>query len=122
MVRTVLADAEGHASAEHDAREAAAAAENAQADLDAAIRAFSGLADEPAAQERLSELRETRDQARNHAERLGGLRSALTIRVGDDWDRLRTAERRELIRAVVSRAVVGQGRGADRVSVELLGE
>jgi len=62
-VRDVLADAEGRASAERSADDAAGALERAQADLDAALRAFAGFEDEHAARERLSELRDARDAA-----------------------------------------------------------
>jgi hypothetical protein len=45
------------------------------------------------------------------------------IRAADDWDRLSFEARRALIRATVERAIVRtQGRGADRISVELFRE
>jgi hypothetical protein len=67
-VREALADVEGRAAVETDAREAEIALERAQAALDAAIRAFDGL-NEQAAVERIAELRGDRD----------GLRSGSTI-------------------------------------------
>jgi len=121
-VREALSNVEGRASAESDAREADAALERAQADLDAAIRAFRGLEDEAAARQKLAALREARDQTQVHADHLRGLHAALVLPVAADWDRLSTDERRGFIRAVVSRAVVGPGRGASRISVELVGE
>jgi site-specific DNA recombinase len=121
-VREALADVEGRASAEQGARDAAVAVERAQADLDAAIRAFAGLEGESAAVERLAELGEVRDSAQAHLDQLGGLRASVAINAADDWDRLTLAERRDLIRATVDRATVAPGRGADRVTVQLVGE
>jgi site-specific DNA recombinase len=121
-VREALADIEGRASAEQGAREAAQAVERAQSDLDAAIRAFSGLDGESAAVERLAELQRVRDSAQEHLDQLGGLRSAVTINAADDWDRLTLDERRALIRATVDRATVVPGRGAGRVTVHLFSE
>ena len=54
-VKTQLADVEGRASAQSNARQAVAEADRAQADLDAAIRAFAGVADEQATRERIWE-------------------------------------------------------------------
>jgi site-specific DNA recombinase len=121
-VQRALEGLEGRASADEDAREAEAALERAQAELDAAIRAFAALQDEPVALERLTELRQCRDVAREHAERLRGLRSALVVSAAADWGSLTVAERRGLIRAVVARVLVAPGRGAGRVTIELLSE
>lgn len=117
-VRRILADAEGSASADARAREAEAALERAQADLDAAVRAFAGLEDEASARERLGELRELRNQARAHRDQLGGLHSVVTIRADADWDLLTLDEQRALVRATLERVTVEPGRGADRVTVE----
>lgn len=116
-----LRDVEGRASMESDAAAAALTAEKAQADLDAAIRAFEGLESEIAAAERLREMRGVRDAALEEAHRLSHLHSALTVTV-DDWDRLTLAEKRGLIGAVVERAEVFPGRGAGRIRVHLFGE
>lgn len=118
-VKVRLANVEGRASDDQAAREAEATADRAQADLDAAIRAFAGVADEPSALERLAELRQRRDEASDHAARLSGLHSALTVSVRD-WDVLTLDERRDLIRAVVKSAEVRLGRGRERVSVALV--
>jgi DNA invertase Pin-like site-specific DNA recombinase len=118
-VRAALADVTGKASSEQDAREAVAVAEQAQADLDAAIRAFSGLADEPSATERLGDLRRARDEAVDRAEQLGGLRASYTVDVAAEWDALSVEGQRDLIRAVVARAIVTRGRGPGRITVEL---
>ena len=118
-VKDALADVEGRASAQRNAREAEAALQRAQAMLDAAIRAFAGIEDEDAARERLLELRAERDDAQERADRLGGDRAVLVINVADDWDRLTVDAQRALIRATVERVLVAPGRGADRVAVEL---
>jgi DNA invertase Pin-like site-specific DNA recombinase len=117
-VRRALEGMEGHASADQDARKADAALERAQAELDAAIRAFAALQDEPVALERLAELRQCRDEAREHAGRLRGLRSALVVSASADWESLSIEARRGLIRAVVARVLVAPGRGTGRVAVE----
>jgi DNA invertase Pin-like site-specific DNA recombinase len=119
-VRAALRDAEGRASAEHNARDAEIALERAQAELDALIAILDPL--EPAARQRLATATRNRDQAREHAERLGGQRAAVTVNASTDWDRLTLDERRALIRATVDRVVVGPGRGAERVTVQLFGE
>jgi DNA invertase Pin-like site-specific DNA recombinase/PHD/YefM family antitoxin component YafN of YafNO toxin-antitoxin module len=120
QVRAALADTQGHASAETNIRQAEQALQTAQGALDAALRAFDGF-DESVARRRLLELREARDAAQADLDQLGGTRPALTINGAEDWDRLTLAERRALIRAIVARAVVRPGRGADRVVVELVG-
>jgi site-specific DNA recombinase len=119
-VRAALADAQGHASAETNIRQAEQALQAAQSTLYATLRAFDGF-DEPAARQRLLELREARDAAQAHLGQLGGTRPALTIDGAEDWNRLTLAERRALIRAIVARAIVRPGRGPDRVAVELVG-
>jgi DNA invertase Pin-like site-specific DNA recombinase len=118
-VREALADAQGRASAEQNARAAERALAQAQAALDSAIRAFSGLQDEPVARERLAELAAVRDRAQELVERLGGTDTALTVSAAEDWDLLSLQARRGLIRAVVERALVAPGRGPGRVTVEL---
>ncbi len=126
-VRAALADVEGRASIEDNARGAAVDLERAQADLDAALRAFVGLEDEIAARDRLAELRELRDRAQEQVDHLGGgLRPAITISASADWDRLSLDARRALIRATVARVKVLPARGRprhwSRVKVELVGE
>jgi Recombinase zinc beta ribbon domain len=121
-VREALARMEGRASAEQGARDAAQALERAQADLDAAIRAFGGLEDETAARERLAELRQARDTAQERVDQLGGTRATVTLNAATDWDRLTLGERRALIRATVDRVEIAPGRGPGRVTVKLVGE
>ena len=122
-VKAALADVEGRASAESNVREAEVALVRAQENLDAAFRAFGGFEDEPAARERLADLRAARDQAQAHVDHLSGSKVALSISAARDWDRLALTERRALIRAVVGRVLVTpSGRGAERITVELLSE
>jgi hypothetical protein len=103
-------------------RDAEVALETAQADLDAAFRAFEGLADEAGARNRLVELREARDKAQERVDELGDTRSSLSISAVSDWDSLSLDARRALIRATVERVTVKPGRGPDRMSVELFSE
>jgi DNA invertase Pin-like site-specific DNA recombinase len=121
-VRAALANVEGRASIESNAREAELALSRAQANLDGALLAFEGFDDEGAARERLLALKQERDLARGRVERLGGERATVSINANTDWDRLALDARRQIIRATVQRATVKPGRGAGRVTVELLGE
>jgi DNA invertase Pin-like site-specific DNA recombinase len=121
-VRARIADAQGRASAEASARKAVEARDRAQADLDAAIRAFAGVADEPAAADRIAELRAVRDAAQDRVDSLGGAPAAVTVNAAADWERLSLDARRALIRAMVGRVLVAPGRDAGRVAVELFGE
>ena len=121
-VRRVLSDAEGRASAGRSASVAAAELERAQADLEAAFRAFAGFEDEAAARDRLAELRLARDAAQERVERLGSPAATLTVNAEVDWPKLTLDERRALIRATLQRVVVAPGRGLERVSVHLAGQ
>ena len=75
-VRAALADVEGRASMAQEPREAAADLARAQDALDAGVRSFAAarLGDEPAAVERLAELRRARDDAQTV---VGDLKSPL---------------------------------------------
>jgi DNA invertase Pin-like site-specific DNA recombinase len=117
-VKELLTGIEGRASVEGGASEAADELARGQAALDAAVRAFDGLGEEQAARERLQELRSARDAARErHDELVAASPAAITVSAGD-WHLLTLAERRDLIRAVVERAVVSPGRGAERITIE----
>jgi site-specific DNA recombinase len=121
-VQELLAGIEGSASVEGGVNDAADELARRQDALDAAIRAFAGLEDEQAARARLQELRAARDEARErHDELLAASAPAITVSAGE-WDLLTVEERRALIRAVIDRAVVAPGRGADRISVEPRGQ
>jgi site-specific DNA recombinase len=117
-VKRILAGVEGTATADTGIAAARADAERAEAELDAAVRAFSGLDDVEATRERLAALRDARDAARDRLDDLQQhVLPAVTL-TADDWDVLTLNERRDLIRAVVDRAVVAPGRGDGRVTVE----
>lgn len=111
-----LADVEGRASAVQRARQAAEAREKAQADLDAAIRAFAGISGEAAARERIEELTTIRDEAEEREQQLGGAGATIAVSL-DDWDRFTLATRRKLITAAIDTITIGPGRGHDRISV-----
>jgi site-specific DNA recombinase len=117
-VKELLAGIEGQATVDGGVSDAADDLARKQEALGAAIRAFDGLGDEQATRDRLQELREARDQARErHDELVAASAPAITVSAGD-WDVLTLEERRALIRAVVDRAVVRSGRGTDRITVE----
>ena len=133
-VRQALADAEGKASVTDTVRRAERELEQAQADLDAALRSFAtaGLEDEPAAVERLAGLRQARDDAQVRLDRMGPA-AALTVTVDADWERLSVDEQRALVRATVESATVApanrggsrrdrEQRAAERISVQLRGQ
>ena len=121
VVKAVLADVRGRASAEADARDAEAGLAVAQEQLDSALRSFAEFGDEPAAVERLRELRTARDAAAERVHRLGGATPSLTVSV-EDWHRLTIEARRGLIRATIEHVDVARGRGTDRITVHLLRE
>jgi DNA invertase Pin-like site-specific DNA recombinase len=121
-VRAALADVEGRASTHAEARGAAEQATGAREALDAAVLAFDGLGDLAAARERLAQLRQAAEDAEARAEELGAASHGLALNGGRDWDVLTRDEQRDLIAATVKRAIVGPGRGAERITVELFGE
>lgn len=92
--------------------------ERIEAELAAAVQAFSGLDDVDAVRERLTELRDERDRARDRLDELTATVMPAVTLTARDWDVLTIDERRALIRAVVERAVVSPGRGHDRIRVE----
>ena len=76
-----------------------------------------------AARERLGELREQRDQARDRlAELEAAAAPTVTVTATGDWDVLTLDEQRAIIRAVVERATVAPGGGRDRISIQLRGQ
>jgi site-specific DNA recombinase len=117
-VRAALADVRGRASVEAHVQDAEDRLQRAQDTLSAAIEAFDGWT-EPEAVAKLAELRVERDDAEAHLRQLGNTRTAVTIDGAADWEKLSVEERRALIRATVERAVINEGRGAERVAVEL---
>lgn len=119
-VRAALADVEGQASAEQNARDAERDLARAQEKLDGAILSLADLMAEPAAVETLTALREARDAAQKRVDRIGG-GPTLTVST-DDWDSLSLDARRRLVKLVVETATVAPGKGADRITVQLLGQ
>jgi hypothetical protein len=120
-VRRLLRGMCSKATAKSGATDAARKLEQAQSELDAAIAAFTGagVQGESASVERLSGLRQARDEAQERLEELQDIDSAAFVVDADaDWNLLILDERRALIRAVVTRAVVKPGRGPDRISIE----
>jgi hypothetical protein len=116
-VRGALADVEGRASAEDGARKAEQELAAAQGALDAAVRAFDVLGDVESARERLRELRAAVDDAQSRVDQLGAGGTAIGINGDRDWHLLTVDEQRALIRATVQTAVVGPGRGAERITI-----
>jgi hypothetical protein len=117
-VRELLAGMQGTGTIAEGAAEAERELEAREQELDAAVRAFTGLDDVDATRERLSELRGARDSARERYDQLRAASApAVTVGAGD-WDVLTFAERRALIRAVIARATVHPGRGPGRITVE----
>jgi hypothetical protein len=118
-VKQALTGRAGRASAATGVAEAQAELDRAQARLDATIRAFDALGGEPAAVEKLRELTEARDDACNRLHDLraaaGAMQVAITV---DDWTELSLEAQREVIRALIKRAVVNPGRGAGRIEIE----
>ena len=121
-VRAALADIHGRASADANVRDAERKLDRAQDALRAAIQAFTGFEDVPDTRERLTELRQARDDAQARLDRLGGSRISVDVNAARDWDLLTLDERRALIRATVERATVVPGRGPERLTVELFSE
>ncbi len=122
-VRRLLEGVRGSASVAGGVEEAGRDLDGAEGELDAAVRAFSGLEDVEAARERLLELRKKRDEARERLARLrAAAQPALTLSASGDWDLLTLSEQRDLIRAVVESAVIAPGRRADRIAVKPRGQ
>jgi site-specific DNA recombinase len=119
-VKELLGGLKGTATIDTDA--AARELERCERELDAAVRAFTGLEDVDAARERLTTLRDERDRARDRlAELQAATGPAVTVTAGE-WDLLTVDEQRALIRAVVDEATVAPGRSADRITVKPRGQ
>ena len=112
-VKAKLEGIEETASTAAEVGVAAEELERAQERYDTAMRMLDP--DEPAAQERLTQLRAERDVARERHERARDLLDATEYAVSAaDWPSLSLKGRRDLIRAVLERVEVSPGRGADR--------
>jgi transposase-like protein len=112
-VRQLLTGMKGRASATRGAQEVARELERRQAELDSATRTLigAGLQAEAAAIERLTELRQARDEAARQLDELSTLDGSLVLDAGKDWGLLTLDEQRALIRAVLDRVTVAPGRG-----------
>ena len=124
-VRRLLSGMKGKANAATGVKEAARDLERKQAELDSATRTLvgAGVQAEAAAIERLTELREVRDEAARRLDELGTMDASFTIDAEADWDLLALEERRALIAAVlVSVSVAPGGRGSERLTFEARGE
>jgi hypothetical protein len=120
----LIAGMKGTATMADGVADAELALERCEQELDAAVRAFSGLEDVVAARERLLELRDARDRARDRFDELqAAARPAVTVTASGDWDSLTLEERRALIRAVIDRVdVTPGGRGRDRITIHARGQ
>lgn len=122
-VHDLLKGMHGTASVADGMEDAIRDLEARERELDAAVRAFSGLEDVEATRKRLHQLRDARDRARGRVEELqAAASSAVTVSASGDWHALTLDEQRALVRAVVDRAVVAPGKGADRITVEPRGQ
>jgi site-specific DNA recombinase len=119
-VRRLLAGMKGRASAATGANEAARELDRRQAELDFVTRTLvgSGLQTEAAAIERLTELRQARDEAALRVEGLATYDTSLVLEADRDWGLLNLDERRALIRAVLESVSVAPGRGPERLTFE----
>jgi DNA invertase Pin-like site-specific DNA recombinase len=121
-VRELLGGVSGTATVAEGVTDAERELQRVEQELDAAVRAFSGLDDVDSARDRLTELREARDQARDRlADVQVAAAPAVTVTAGD-WDLLTLDEQRALIRAVIDRADVAPGKGPGRITVKPRGQ
>lgn len=116
-VRELLADVKGTATVGGATEQAERDYSQAEAELAAAVEAFTGLEDVAVAREKLQALREIRDQARDRLDELQAAQAPAVTVTAANWDDLTLDEQRALIRAVIDRAEVAPGRGADRLTV-----
>lgn len=111
---------QGRADVDADLNAATAVHEQAQAQLDRAIKSYgaAGVLDEPASIAELTQLRAERDRTGEHAARLRAAAApALTVTTLDDWKRLSPTAQRDLVRALVARVIVRPGRGPGRFTI-----
>jgi DNA invertase Pin-like site-specific DNA recombinase len=121
-VRELISDQRGTATIADGLADAQVQLEQREAELDAAVRAFTGLDDVDAARERLTELREARDAAQARLDELDAVAVPAQVVSGADVDALSLDAQRALVRAVVEQALVAPGKGRDRITVQLRGK
>jgi DNA invertase Pin-like site-specific DNA recombinase len=105
-MREALEGCVGTRAARDNLTAARTAARRAEDDLDAALRTLADFTDEPAAVERLVELRRRRDEARDLVEGMAPADDDVFVLLGQDWDTLAVADQRRCIRATIDRVVV----------------
>ena len=115
--RAAIKDIEGRADGQANRRQAEADLASAETALEAAVSAFDGLGDLQAAKDKLGQLREVVDQARERLERLGPAEVVRWANGAEEWDLMAAEEQRVLIRATIKTAIVGPGRGAERITI-----
>jgi hypothetical protein len=121
-VKRLLEGVTGSASIASGVEDAERELERCELELDAAVAAFSGLDDVASARERLLQLRDARDEARDRVEQLSAaVAPAVTVGAAD-WEDLTLDEQRALIRAVLESVTVTPGRGPERVTIQPRGE
>jgi hypothetical protein len=116
-VRELLEGVKGTATVDGATEQAEREYAQTEAELAAAIEAFTGLEDVAAAREKLQGLREARDQARDRLDEMQAAQAPAVTVTADDWDALTLDEKRSLITAVVERAEVSPGKGPGRITV-----
>jgi site-specific DNA recombinase len=115
--RAAIADIEGRADGKANRRQAEADLASAETALDAAVSAFDGLGDLQAAKDKLAQLGTAVDEAQDRLGQLGGAGVAIRVNGAEEWEKLTHDEQRELIRLSIRSAIVGPGRGAERITV-----
>jgi DNA invertase Pin-like site-specific DNA recombinase len=120
-VRALIEGIEGTATVGEGVDDAERELRAAEEELDAAVRAFSGLEDVDAARERLTELRVRRDHLRDRVSELAAAAAPAVVVSAGEWDVLTLHEQRALIVAVVDEAVIAPGRGTDRITIKTRG-
>jgi DNA invertase Pin-like site-specific DNA recombinase len=117
VVRAILADVQGRASAQREHREAVADAERSQVKLERLIELLDPF--EPAARRRIELATAERDADRERVAQLGGVSKAHAVDVSR-WDDLTVDERRDLVRGTLAVVRVLPGRGPERLDFEPL--
>jgi DNA invertase Pin-like site-specific DNA recombinase len=105
-MREALDGCVGFRAARDNLTAARTAARRAQDDLDGALRTLADFSDEPAAVERLVELRRRRDEARDQLDAMAPADDDVLVLLGQEWDDLTVADQRRCIRATIDRVVV----------------